>query len=76
MCLTSEYRNKSSEWLLWIFGLICPNSSDVEKCVAAGLFSIIVRNNRIVKYADYLLDNYIEETAPFLFKFCLLQQQN
>lgn len=66
--LVSEYKNKDSQigqWLTWSFGLLFLDSNDVGTCFAEDLYSVIPQNENVIKYADYLVDNYISNDAVF-----------
>lgn len=66
--LSSEFKNKDSEigrWLKHTFGLtyLCPD--EVGDCFAFDLYSDKPHHPDVEKYADYLLDTYIDENAKF-----------
>ena len=64
----SDYKNKSSkvgEWLRWTFGLAMLEPSDVSDCFVFSLMSVIPTNQKLIKFADYLTDNYIDEYSLF-----------
>lgn len=66
--LTAEYKKQESEigrWLKYTFGLPFLNSADVGECFAFDFAEIQPQDERISKYADYLVDNYIGEEATF-----------
>lgn len=66
--LTVEFRNKNSEvgrWLRYTFGLTYLNPDEVGDCFALDLFAEKPIHAQVDKYADYLLETYIEEDAPF-----------
>lgn len=66
--LTSEYNNSNSEigsWLHWTFGLVFLNHDEVGDCFAEDFYSVIPNNSRVTQYADYLVCNYIDESALF-----------
>lgn len=66
--LTGEFRNKDSEvgrWLRHTFGLTYLNPDEVGDCFALDLFAEKPIHSELDKYADYLLETYIEDDAPF-----------
>lgn len=66
--LTNEFKNKDSEvgrWLQNTFGLTYLNPDDVGDCFALDLYAEKPVHAVIDKYADYLLETYIEDDAPF-----------
>lgn len=66
--LTLEYKNPNSEigsWLRWTFGLIFLNHDEVGDCFTEDFYSVIPNNSRVTQYADYLVSNYIDESALF-----------
>lgn len=66
--IVSDYKNKDSEigkWLRWTFGLLYLDAPEVENCFVEDLYSVIPQNEKVIKYADYLVDNYISDEAIF-----------
>lgn len=66
--LTSEYKDENSKigcWLRWTFGLLFLSHDEVADSFVEDFYSVIPNDNRVVKYADYLVTNYIEESALF-----------
>lgn len=66
--LVKEFRDTYSEigrWLKWTFGLLFLNPNEVENSFVDDLYSVMPSNEKCVKYADYLVDNYICEVATF-----------
>lgn len=66
--LTAEYKNQESEigrWLKYTFGLPFLNPADVGDCFAYDFAEIQPEDEKVSKYADYLVDNYIGEEASF-----------
>jgi hypothetical protein len=66
--LVNEYRNKNSEigkFLRLFFGLHYLKSSDVSDVFAFDLFDKMPDDVKVVKFCDYVLDNYISDEAPF-----------
>lgn len=65
--LTSEYKNVSEvgKWLKHTFGLTYLKPGDVEDCFTFDLMSYKPKDDILDKYADYLLETYIEPNAPF-----------
>lgn len=66
--LTAEYKNQESEigrWLKYTFGLPFLNPADVGDCFAYDFAELQPEDEKVSKYADYLVDNYIGEEASF-----------
>ena len=66
--LTSEYKNKNSEigqWLGYCFGLLFLNPETVSDFFVFELCAFQPQNEKLQKFADYLVDNYISEEAHF-----------
>jgi hypothetical protein len=66
--LVNEYKNKNSEigkFLRLFFGLHYLKSSDVSDVFAFELFNKMPDDVRVVKFCDYVLDNYISDEALF-----------
>ncbi|XP_050516518.1 uncharacterized protein LOC126891385 [Diabrotica virgifera virgifera] len=66
--LTSLYKDKESDvgkYLTYCFGMPFLNPEDVGDCFVEALSSIQPQNHRIVEFADYLVDNYVSESAKF-----------
>lgn len=66
--LTIEYQDKSSligQWVRMTFALPYLDPCEVGDSFALDLFDIMPNDKRILKYADYLTDNYISEESAF-----------
>lgn len=65
--LSCDYKEKGEvgDWLRWTFGLPLLPHNEVEESFVEDLMSIMPRDNRVEQYADYLVENYIEEDAKF-----------
>uniref|UniRef100_A0A6P7FDT9 Uncharacterized protein LOC114329322 n=1 Tax=Diabrotica virgifera virgifera TaxID=50390 RepID=A0A6P7FDT9_DIAVI len=66
--LTSLYKDKESDvgkYLTYCFGMPFLNPEDVGDYFVEALSSIQSQNHRIVEFADYLVDNYLSESAKF-----------
>lgn len=66
--LGTEYKNKTSEigkWLRLIFGLTYLDPNEIGNCFALELFENMPNDSRVIKFSDYLVDNYIAEEAKF-----------
>lgn len=66
--LVSEYRDSNStigQWLRWTFGLLFLNPNEVEDCFVEDLYSDIPQNDKVIEYADYLVENYISDDSVF-----------
>lgn len=66
--LTAEFRNTDSEvgkWLRYTFGLTYLNPDEVGDCFPLDLFAVKPAHAQADEYADYLLETYIEDDAPF-----------
>lgn len=56
--------NITGAWLRWIFGLPFLNPENVEECFLQ-FMAILPSCTKIQSFADYLVENYIEEDAKF-----------
>ena len=66
--LEKIYVDKSgdiSKWLRTTFALTYLNPSEVGDSFTEDLFSIMPENEKVIKYADYLVDTYISEEASY-----------
>ena len=54
-----------SKWLRTTFALTYLNPSEVGDSFTEDLFSIMPENEKVIKYADYLVDTYISEEASY-----------
>lgn len=66
--LTLEFSDKNSEigkWLKHTFGLTYISQEEVEDCFAFDLMSYKPESEALDKYADYLLQVYIDKDAQF-----------
>jgi hypothetical protein len=65
--LISEYRNNSEigKWIKSSFGLSYLSPDEVGDCFVLDLMSCKPENELLDKYADYLLETYIEENSTF-----------
>lgn len=66
--LVKEYKNKDSnvgKFLKYTFGLQYLQPNEVGDCIAFDLAAIQPDDERISVYLDYLIDNYVSETAVF-----------
>lgn len=66
--LSPQYKKKDtaiSKYLSYIFGLPFLRPEDVGECFGIDFASIQPKNQAIVTFADYLVDNYIAEDALF-----------
>lgn len=61
--LKSEY--KKNDWLKNTFGLPFLNPSEVSDCFSFDFMSDIPDDGKYSQYADYLLENYIDENSEF-----------
>ena len=68
--LATEYKSEVSvieKWLKVFFGLSFLNSENIEECFAFDLFSCTPDDPRAVRFADYIVHNYIEATILLQF---------
>ena len=66
--LATEYKSKESvigKWLKVFFGLSFLNSENIKECFAFDLFSCKPDDPRAVRFADYIVHNYIEATSRY-----------
>lgn len=66
--LANDYKSDSSiigKWLRLTFSLTYLEAGDVGDCFALDLFDIMPNDERVVRYSDYLTENYIAEEAMF-----------
>lgn len=66
--LATEYKSEESvigKWLKVFFGLSFLNSENIEECFAFDLFSCTPDDPRAVRFADYIVHNYIEATSRY-----------
>lgn len=67
--LAKDYRNKESDiakWLGWTFGLPFLNPDEIGDCFVDDFMSVQPNTEKVRKYADYLVENYInEDNATF-----------
>lgn len=66
--LVPYYKKETSEigkWLRYIFGLPFLNPSEVGDCYAFDFSEIQPQDERLSRFSDYLVDNYISEEAVF-----------
>lgn len=69
--LSSEYKKQNEEsseitkYLTYIFGLPFLRPEDVGDCFAIDFASILPKNDLVIKFSDYLVDNYIDENSKF-----------
>jgi hypothetical protein len=66
--LTADYKDKQSEigkWLRYAFGLLYLNPSEVGDCFAFDLYDLIPSDSRVEKFADYLVNTYIDNNSEF-----------
>lgn len=66
--LTKEYQDKSNlvgQWMRTTFALPYLDPSEVGDSFALDLFDIMPNDERLLRYADYLTDNYISEESAF-----------
>lgn len=66
--LTAEYKDKTSEigqWLGYCFGLLFLEPEKVSDAFVFELSTIQPQSEKVQKFADYLVDNYISEDAHF-----------
>lgn len=66
--LVVEYNDASSDigrWLHLTFGLTYLDPNEVGDCVAFELFENRPNDMRLEKYADYLIENYVDEESLF-----------
>lgn len=61
--LTLEYKN--NDWLKHSFGLTFLDPSEVSDCFSFDFMSDIPDDSRYGRYADYILENYIDENSNF-----------
>ncbi|KAE9533011.1 hypothetical protein AGLY_009439 [Aphis glycines] len=61
--LTLEY--KKNDWLKHTFGLTFLDPLEVSDCFSFDLMSDIPDDSKYSKYADYILENYIDENSKF-----------
>lgn len=65
--LVAEYKNQSEigKWIKDTLGLTYLKPEDVEECFVFDIMSYKPLDSKLDMYADYLLENYIGETASF-----------
>jgi hypothetical protein len=66
--LSHEYKDASSsigQWLRHLFGLTFLSPEQVGDCFVEDFYAEIPDDERVRKYADYLVDTYINENATF-----------
>ena len=65
--LTSEFKTDSEigKWLKHIFGLTYLNPKDVEDCFVFELMAYKPQNAILDKFADYLVETYVDSNAIF-----------
>ena len=67
--LTAEYKNNDSEigqWLKLFFAIPLLPTEDIEECFAFPLMPIQPPSDKAEKFADYIFQQYICQTARFL----------
>ncbi|GFR80466.1 hypothetical protein ElyMa_000581900 [Elysia marginata] len=67
--LTAEYKNNDSEigqWLKLFFAIPLLPTKDIEECFAFTLIPIQPPSDKAEKFADYIFQKYICQTARFL----------
>ncbi|XP_056633558.1 uncharacterized protein LOC130443111 [Diorhabda sublineata] len=68
LCLISEFNNRDSEigrWIKHTFGITYLNPDELEDCFVFDLMCYKPVNATLDKYADYLLDVYIDKDSQF-----------
>ena len=66
--LTVEYKDKNSEigkWLHYCFGLLYLEPEHVEDFYFFELYEIKPADDRLEKFSDYLLENYLTDYSKF-----------
>ncbi|KAE9524590.1 hypothetical protein AGLY_014640 [Aphis glycines] len=65
--LATEYQNNTSigNWIQYTFGLIFFEPSEVSDCFTQDLMAECLTDEKLVKYCDYLVENYISEDSVF-----------
>lgn len=66
--LAASYTKAEGElgkWLNYVFGLSYLDPDEVSECFVLDLISIQPCNEVLVKFADYLVNNYIESSSTF-----------
>lgn len=65
--LSTEYKNNSSIgiWIQHTFGLLFLSPDQVSDCFTEDLMTECPTDERLIKYCDYLVDNYISEDSVF-----------
>lgn len=66
--LTAEYKSKSSEigqWLHYCYGLIYLDGSEVGDCFVFDLSETMPADERVRKFANYLVDTYVSHESLF-----------
>jgi len=66
--LSTEYQNQSSEIGIWIrhtFGLIFLEPTEITECFVEDFMSDRPTDERVEKYSNYLLENYIEVNSLY-----------
>lgn len=66
--LIKEYQDKASpvgHWLRLTFALTYLDPGEIGDCFAMELFESMPKDNRVEKFADYLVDNYISHDSLF-----------
>lgn len=66
--LSTQYSQKSSnlhKWLRYPFGLAYLDPGEVGDSFMQDIFEEMPKNQKLLEYYDYLVDNYIDDTAIF-----------
>jgi hypothetical protein len=65
--LATEYKKNSDivKWTKYTFGLLHLDPEEVSDCFVEDLIPECSIDNRVVKYCDYLVKNYISEDSTF-----------
>ena len=66
--LSGEYKDSASDigkWLKKFFGLSYLESADVADCFAFNILQDAPDNEKAMKFADYVLNTYVDERAKF-----------
>jgi hypothetical protein len=68
LSLTDEYKDFESDignFIKLFFGLPSLHPDDVEECFVEDLMSVAPDDERVQKFTDYVLDNYIDISSKF-----------
>ncbi|CAC5397190.1 unnamed protein product [Mytilus coruscus] len=66
--LSTEYRERSSEvgkWLSQFFGLAFLSPEEIEDCFVEDIMAVTPQNEKCLKFADYILENYVAADSKF-----------